>query len=72
MLDYNITIVIVSLIFVNWGKVMDEQIKQIVDFWLSNTVLERFKVSGDKYMEQIEEAKNEEFRINQKPLRITR
>ena len=54
------------------AMVMEDKIKQISDFWLSNKFLERFKAIGDKYIKELEATNNEKFGINQKPLRITR
>ena len=50
----------------------EDKIKQIADFWLSNKFLERFKAIGDKYIKELEEAKDEKLGINQKSLRFTR
>lgn len=50
----------------------EDKIKQISDFWLSNKFLERFKAIGNRYINQLEEVENEKFRVNQKPVRISR
>ncbi len=73
MLLYNITIVILTLTNKKSEVTMNEdKIKQISDFWLSNKFLERFKAIGNRYINQLEEVENEKFRVNQKPVRISR